>query len=156
MLSRRFSADVYSSVAIACILHLAIVVTVCGICIPHQAAGQSLLKPAIPPLPGEGGIPADAFEVPGFLKPLVPAETAPGEADKRSRPPATENWIGDSRMWNNPQANRFEAVRVETAAERDFAHFDRWRRGFARLAVVALICTFIGSFAVLFLLAQQR
>ncbi len=99
---------------------------------------------------------SDAVEVPRFFGPPVPAETASQESDKGSSLPATENWIGDSWIWNDAQANRFDAVRVETEADRDFAEFDWWRRGFARLAVVVLICTAVASLAILFSLAQRR
>ena len=124
---------------------------------PHVAPlsaseGDSLLEPSPLRLPGEAGPDGTEIAVPLFLQPLAPVDTA---SDAIAVGPKQE-WIGDSWMRNVDRTNGFENVRVEADAERDFANAERWRRGFAQMAVVLLACAAIASLAVLMTLAQRR
>lgn len=121
-----------------------------------MAAGESLLEPAVPPLPGQTESLGGHDPLPRFLEPLSRADSAPAVAPSPGPTGFEAGWVGDSWMWSVGIASRLDSARLQAAAEQDFATLDWMRRGFARLTVVLLCCAAIASFAVLFTLAQRR
>lgn len=135
---------------------LILLTAACGLGLPSLMAGDSLLQPLAPRLPGESHSGDVGVEVPPFLQPRT-TDTPGHDTGPQIRFPAAQSgWVGDTWIWNVPRTNRFDGVRLQTNAERDFAMVDRWRRGFAITALILLACAAVASCVALVALAYRR
>lgn len=124
--------------------------------LPSLLAGDSLPEPLPSLIQGVSDPFGPENTLPRFLEPPKAADTAPGAVPPPALIEPTQAWVGDSWMWNVASRNGLDSARLQAAAEQDFSALDWWRRGFAKMTVVLLACAAIGSFAVLFTLAQRR
>jgi hypothetical protein len=127
-----------------------------GLGLPSLIAGDSLLQPFVPRLPGESHSGDIGVEVPPFLQPQTTDTPGQDTGSQAVSPAAQSGWIGDTWISNVPSTNRFDGVHLQTDAERDFAAVDRWRRGFTITVLILLVCAAIASCATLVALAYRR
>jgi hypothetical protein len=137
-------------------LRLFLLTAACGFGFPSLMAADSLLQPFAPRLPGESSSNDVSVEVPPYLQPRTTDTSGHDTGSQTMIPAAQSGWVGDAWTRNAPRTNRFDGVRLQTDAERDFATVDRWRRGFAITALILLACAAVASCVVLVSLAYRR